>query len=104
MESASGNRSFINLDSTDSEGGLVVESSLGCMTDCSTSEDCRRGFVNVTSENDQFQSSPAATCAASTRSDEIPEKFHPPSTYKFPNHKFGTFFSKRAFMLRIIVS
>ena len=51
MESASGNPSFINLYSTDSEGELVVESSLGCTTDCSTSEDCRQ---NVTSENDQF--------------------------------------------------
>ena len=94
MESALENPSFVNLDSTDSEGKLVVESSLGCMTDCSTSEDCRRGLVNVTSENDQFQSSPAATCTASTRSDEIPEKFHPPSTYKFPNTKFGIFLVK----------
>ena len=55
--------------------------------------------MNVTSENDQFQSTPAATCTASTQSDEISEKFHPPSTYKFPNYKFGRFFSKSAFML-----
>ena len=88
MESASGNLTFINLDSTDSEGELIVESSLSCTTDCSTSEDCRRGLVNVTSENDRFRFLPAA----STQSDEIPEKFYPPSTYKFPNHKFGTFF------------
>ena len=82
VESASGDPSFINLDSTDSEAEFVVESSLGCTTDCSTSEECRRGLVNVTSENDQFQVSfePAATCAASTRSDEIPDKFHPPCT------------------------
>ena len=84
-ESVSGDPSFINLDSTDSEGELIVESSLGYITDCSTSEDCSRGLVNVTSENDQFQVSfePAATGAASTRSNEIPEKFHPPSRYKF---------------------
>ena len=52
--------------------------------------------MNVTSENDQFQVllEPAATCTASTRSDEIPEKFHPPSTYKFPKRKFGTFLVK----------
>ena len=55
VESASGDPSFINLDSTDSKGELVIESSLGCTTDCSTSADCRRGLVNVTSENNQFQ-------------------------------------------------
>ena len=55
----------------------------------------------ITSENDQFQVSfePAATYTASTRSDEFPEKFHPPSTYKLPKCKFGTFFSKSAIML-----
>ena len=64
MESASGDPSFINLDSTDSEGELIVESSLGCL-------------VNVTSKNDQFQVlfEPAATCAASTQSYKIPESF-----------------------------
>ena len=51
VESAMGDPSFIHLDSTDSEGELIVESSL----DCSTSEDCRQGLMNVTSENDQFQ-------------------------------------------------
>ena len=56
--------------------------------------------MNVTSENDQLQVSfePAATWAASTRSDEIPEKFHPPSRYKFPKRKFGnTVITKRSF-------
>ena len=98
MQSALGDPSFINIDSTDSEGELVVESSLGCTTDCSTSEHCRRGLMYVTSEYDQFQVffEPAATCTASTQSDEIPEKFHPPNTCKFPKHKFGTFFSKSA--------
>ena len=82
MKSASRDPTFINLDSTDSEGELVVESSLGCTTDCSTSEDCRQGLMNVTNETDQFQVSfePAATCTASTQSDEIPEKFRPPRT------------------------
>ena len=41
VESASRDPTFINLDSTDSEGEAVVESSLGCTTDCSTREDCR---------------------------------------------------------------
>ena len=108
MELASGDPSFINLDSTDSEGEVVVESSLGCTTDCSINEDrCTRGLVNATSsvisENDQFQVSfePAATCAASTRIDEIPEKFHPPSTYKFPKCKFGnTVITERSFQSR----
>ena len=77
MESASGDPSFINLDSTDSEGELVIESSLGCTTDCSNSEDHRQGLVNVIGENYQFQVSfePAATCAARTQSDEIPKSF-----------------------------
>ena len=43
VKSALGGPSFINLDSTDSKGELVIESSLGCTTDYSTSEDCRRG-------------------------------------------------------------
>ena len=58
---------------------------------------------SVISENDQFQVSfePAATCAASTQIDEIPEKFHPPSTYKFPKHKFGnTVITERSFQSR----
>ena len=52
--------------------------------------------MNVTSETDQFQVS--FEPAASTRSDEIPGKFHPPSTYKFPKCKFGTLFSKSAIL------
>ena len=63
--------------------------------------------MNVTSENDQFQVllESAATCTASTRSDEIPEKFHPPckhiykNIYKFPKRKFGTFFSKSVIVI-----
>ena len=52
VETASRDPTFINLDSTDSKGELVVESSLGCTIDCSTSEDCRQGLMNVTSEAD----------------------------------------------------
>ena len=48
VESASGVPSqFVNLGSTDSKGELSVESSLGCMTDCSTSENCKQGPTNV---------------------------------------------------------
>ena len=50
----------------------------------------------VISENDQFQV--LFEPAASTRIDEIPEKFHPPSTYKFPKRKFGnTVITERSF-------
>ena len=54
--------------------------------------------MNVTSKNDQFQVlfEPADTCTTSTRSNEIPEKFHPPNTCKFPKRKFGTIFCKSA--------
>ena len=110
MESASRDPTFINLDSTNSEEELVVESSLGCTTDCSTSEDRRRGLVNVTSENDQFQVlfEPAATCTASTRSDEIPENFihqgHTDITREFVQRKKDyryDIFNKVAFILSI---
>ena len=59
--------------------------------------------MNVTSKlNDQFQVS--FEPAASTQSNEVLEKFHPPSTYKFPKHKFETLFSKSAIMCVCTIS
>ena len=40
------------------------------------------------SENDQYRVS--FESVTSMQNDEVPEKFHPPSTYKFPKRKFGS--------------
>ena len=61
--------------------------------------------MNVTSENDQFQIllEPAATCTASTRSDEIPEKFHPPSTYiQISKTQVWNIFSKSVIVIMLL--
>lgn len=73
----------LDITSTANEGESSVES----FSDCS--EDFRRASVSVISENDRCRVSfkPVAACM---ENDEIPEKFHPSSTYKFPKQKFGT--------------
>ena len=48
-------------------------------------EENRQAPVNI-SENHLASLEPAANI----QNDEIPEKLHPPSTYKFPKWKFGS--------------
>ena len=58
-------------------------------------EDDSQAPVNV-SESHLASLEPAAN--HNVRNDEIPEKFHPPKTYKFPKRKFGsTVITERSF-------